>query len=98
MINGARRARPGDRGAQLSRSHSRETIALAVAAANHGDCCQAAHTIGAQDAGLTQEQTLQVRHGDIDDVKLATLARLLAARRGASFERAMESATGRSNG
>lgn len=55
---------------------ARETIALAVAAANHCEYCQAAHTMAGQAAGLTKEQTVQVRRGDVDDAKLDALARV----------------------
>ena len=55
---------------------ARETIALAVAAANHCDYCQAAHTMAAKAAGLTEEQTVQVRRGTVDDAGLDTLARV----------------------
>lgn len=55
---------------------AREVIALAVAAANHCDYCQAAHTLGAQAAGLTRNETVQVRRGDLEDPKLGALARV----------------------
>lgn len=55
---------------------AREAIALAVAAANHCDYCQAAHTMAGKAAGLTEEQTIQVRRGQVDDGKLDTLARV----------------------
>lgn len=53
---------------------ARETIALAVAAANHCDYCQAAHTMAGKAAGLTEDQTIQIRRGQVDDDKLDTLA------------------------
>lgn len=53
---------------------ARETIALAVAAANHCDYCQAAHTMSGKAAGLTEEQTIQIRRGQVDDDKLGALA------------------------
>lgn len=56
---------------------AREVIALAVAAANHCDYCQAAHTLGGQAAGLTREETVQVRRGDLADPKLGALARVV---------------------
>lgn len=55
---------------------TRETIALAVAAANHCDYCQAAHTMAGQAAGLTKEETVQLRRGEVDDPKLDALARV----------------------
>jgi AhpD family alkylhydroperoxidase len=55
---------------------ARETIALAVAAANRCDYCQAAHTMAGKAAGLTEDQTIQIRDGQVEDVKLDTLAKV----------------------
>jgi uncharacterized peroxidase-related enzyme len=55
---------------------ARETIALAVAAANHCEYCQAAHTVSGRAAGLTKEQTVQIRRGHLDDTRLEALARV----------------------
>jgi AhpD family alkylhydroperoxidase len=53
---------------------ARETIALAVAAANHCDYCQAAHTLAGEAAGLTRDETVRIRRGDVEDPKLRSLA------------------------
>lgn len=55
---------------------AREAIALAVAAANHCEYCQAAHTLSGVAAGLTKDQTVQIRRGRVDDAKLDALARV----------------------
>lgn len=61
-------------------ARTRETIALAVGNENGCDYCQAAHTLSARRAGLTDEQILQIRTGDVEfDPKLATLAALARA-------------------
>ncbi len=55
-------------------ARTREAIALSVA--NVDDCgyCQAAHTASGKAAGLTVDQTVAVRRGDVDfDPKLAAL-------------------------
>jgi uncharacterized peroxidase-related enzyme len=54
----------------------RETIALAVAAANHCDYCQAAHSMAGKAAGLTEEQMIEIRRGQVNDSKLDTLAKV----------------------
>lgn len=56
-------------------ARTRETIALAVG--NENDChyCQSAHTVSAKAAGLSEEQTVAIRAGQIDfDDKLASIA------------------------
>lgn len=54
---------------------TRETIALAVSNENGCDYCQAAHTLSGRVSGLTDDQILQIRSGDVEfDPKLATLA------------------------
>ncbi len=58
-------------------ARTRESIALVVG--NTDDCgyCQSAHTMSAKDAGLTEEQTVAVRQGQVDfDDKLAALLAL----------------------
>lgn len=54
----------------------KEAIALAVGQVNGCDYCQAAHTQGALKVGFTQEQTLQIRSGEItfDDHLAALIA------------------------
>ncbi|GGJ34726.1 carboxymuconolactone decarboxylase family protein [Streptomyces brasiliensis] len=47
-------------------ARTREAIALAVANQDHCDYCQAAHTLTGKQAGLTQEQTIAIRRGEVD--------------------------------
>lgn len=65
---------------------TREAIALAVGAVNDCGYCQSAHTVGAQKAGMSLDQTVEIRSGEITfDPKLAalvTLARQIADNRG----------------
>lgn len=67
-------------------ARTREAIALAVGNQDGCHYCQAAHTISAQKAGLTREQTLAIRVGEVSfDPKLAAiteLSREAAARTG----------------
>ena len=52
----------------------REAIALAVAAVNGCDYCQAAHTLGGRAAGLTEEQMIAIRSGMVElDAKLEAI-------------------------
>lgn len=56
-------------------ARTREAIALTVGAVDGCDYCQSAHTISAQRAGLSTEQTVQLRRGDVSfDDRLAALA------------------------
>ena len=51
-----------------------EAIALAVSAVNDCDYCQSSHTWAGIRAGLTEEQTIALRNGEVDwNPKLATL-------------------------
>ncbi|WAH98164.1 carboxymuconolactone decarboxylase family protein [Arthrobacter sp. MMS18-M83] len=67
-------------------ARTKEAIALAVGNQNGCDYCQAAHTVSGRKAGLTEEQILAIRAGEIDfDAKLETItevARQAAARTG----------------
>lgn len=64
-------------------ARTQEAIALAVGHENGCDYCQAAHTALGQQAGLSQEQTVSIRRGDVDfDPKLGAL--LAVARQAAS--------------
>lgn len=55
-------------------ARTREAIALAVGNVDECTYCQSAHTMGAKAAGLTEEQTVAVRNGQVDfDDKLAAL-------------------------
>ncbi|WP_258934330.1 carboxymuconolactone decarboxylase family protein [Nesterenkonia pannonica] len=64
-------------------AQTQEAIALAVGTVDDCTYCQAAHTQGAKAAGLSEEQTVAIRRGDVDfDPKLAAL--LNAARQAAA--------------
>jgi uncharacterized peroxidase-related enzyme len=55
----------------------REVVALAVANVDECSYCQAAHTLGGQAAGLSKEETIAIRRGQIDDPKLQALVTLV---------------------
>ncbi|XWN36373.1 MAG: carboxymuconolactone decarboxylase family protein [Balneola sp.] len=54
----------------------KETIKLAVSEVNGCNYCLAAHTAIAKQNGFSDEETLQLRDGSIEDEKLRTLSRL----------------------
>jgi AhpD family alkylhydroperoxidase len=54
-------------------ARTREAIALAVAAVNGCDYCQAAHTMAGQRAGLSPAQTIAARVGQPIDTRLDAL-------------------------
>ncbi len=56
---------------------TREAIALAVG--NVDDCsyCQAAHTAGGRAAGMSEQETIDIRRGSVVDPKLAPLLALV---------------------
>ncbi|MCH8561385.1 MULTISPECIES: carboxymuconolactone decarboxylase family protein [unclassified Nesterenkonia] len=55
-------------------AQTREAIALAVGNVDECTYCQSAHTQGAKAAGLSEDQTVAIRRGDVDfDPKLAAL-------------------------
>ena len=55
-------------------ARTREAIALAVGNVDECTYCQSAHTMGAKAAGLTEDQTVAIRNGQVDfDNKLAAL-------------------------
>lgn len=56
-----------------------EAIALAVAQANACDYCLAAHTAVGKMQGLTEDQTVEIRNGEITDTKLKALTDLTKA-------------------
>lgn len=61
-------------------ARTREAIALAVGAVDGCDYCQAAHTISARKAGLTRQETIDVRRGETHfDARLAALLAVLRA-------------------
>ena len=53
-----------------------ETIALAVAQVNECNYCLAAHTTVGKMQGLSEDETLEIRTGDIKDEKLKALSDL----------------------
>lgn len=53
-----------------------EAIALAVGQANSCSYCLSAHTEIAKMNGLTEEETIQIRTGEIDDPRLSALTKL----------------------
>ena len=59
---------------------TREAIALAVANVDECSYCQAAHTAGGKAAGLTEQQTVDIRRGQVDDPKLGALLAWSASR------------------
>ncbi len=57
---------------------TQQAIALVVATVDRCEYCQAAHTGGAKRAGLTEEQTVAIRRGEVEfDPKLAALMTLV---------------------
>ncbi len=61
---------------------TREAIALAVASVDDCSYCQAAHTAGGKAAGLSEEQTVAIRRGHVDDAKLQSLLALVREQAG----------------
>ena len=56
-------------------ARTRETIALAVGNEDGCDYCQAAHTVSAKRAGLSEEETIAIRADRIGfDARLASIA------------------------
>ena len=55
----------------------REVVALAVANVDKCSYCQAAHTAGGKAAGLTEQETIDIRRGQVDDPKLGALVTLV---------------------
>ncbi len=65
--------------ASLSQAQQ-EVVQLVVGQANGCDYCQAAHTVIAKGAGLTEAQTIGARRGSInDDPRLNAIARFASA-------------------
>jgi AhpD family alkylhydroperoxidase len=56
---------------------TREAIALAVANVDECSYCQAAHTAGGKAAGLSPQQMIDIRRGQVDDPKLGALVALV---------------------
>ncbi len=65
---------------------TREAIHLTVAAVNACEYCQAAYAGSSKQAGFTDEQTIQIREGDVEDdprlTALLSVAREIAANKG----------------
>jgi len=61
---------------------TREAIALVVANVDECAYCQAAHTAGGKAAGLTEQQTVDIRRGQVDDPKLSALLTLVREQTG----------------
>ncbi len=64
-----------DKGALDARA--REIVALAVAAVDECGYCQAAHTLAGKAAGLSEQETIDVRRGNVEDPKTAALVALV---------------------
>ncbi len=61
---------------------TREAIALAVANVDECTYCQAAHTAGGKSAGLSEQETIDIRRGQVDDPKLGSLLALVREQTG----------------
>lgn len=57
----------------------REAVQLAIAEATGCEYCKAAHTAIGKGAGLTEEQTLEARRGQVKDAKLGALVKFALA-------------------
>jgi AhpD family alkylhydroperoxidase len=60
----------------------REVVALAVANVDECSYCQAAHTAGGKAAGLSEQQTIDIRRGQVEDPKLQALVTLVREQAG----------------
>jgi AhpD family alkylhydroperoxidase len=60
----------------------REVVALAVANVDQCSYCQAAHTAGGKAAGLSKQETIDIRRGQVEDPKLAALVTLVREQAG----------------
>ncbi len=69
-------------------ARTREVIALAVGNVDQCSYCQAAHTAGGKAAGLSEQETIDIRRGKVEDPKLDALVALVR-------EQARASATSR---
>jgi len=56
---------------------TREAIALTVANVDECSYCEAAHTVGGKAAGLSEQQTMDIRRGQVEDPKLGALLALV---------------------
>lgn len=55
----------------------REVVALAIADVDECSYCQAAHTAGGKAAGLSEQETIDIRRGQVDGPRLAALVTLV---------------------
>ncbi len=58
-------------------ARTREVIALAVGNVDQCSYCQAAHTAGGKAAGLSEQETIDIRRGKVEDPKLDALVALV---------------------
>ncbi len=58
-------------------TRTREVIALAVGNVDKCSYCQAAHTAGGKAAGLSEQETIDIRRGKAEDPKLTALVALV---------------------
>ncbi len=63
-------------------ARTREAIALAVANVDECSYCQAAHTAGGKAAGLSTQEMLEIRRGQVGDPKLGALVTLVREQTG----------------
>jgi AhpD family alkylhydroperoxidase len=69
-----------DKGAFDGRT--REAIALAVANVDECSSCPAAHTAGGKAAGLSEQETVAIRRGQVEDARLQALLALVREQAG----------------
>jgi AhpD family alkylhydroperoxidase len=69
-----------DKGALDERD--REVVAIAVANVDQCDYCQAVHTLTGKAAGLTEQETIGIRRGQVQDAKTAALVVLVREQAG----------------
>ena len=60
----------------------REVVALAVANVDECSYCQAAHTAGGKAAGLSEQETIDIRRGQVDGPKTQALVTLVREQAG----------------
>jgi AhpD family alkylhydroperoxidase len=63
-------------------ARTREAIALAVAVVDECSYCQAAHTAGGKAAGLSEQETVDIRRGQVADPRLSVLLALVREQAG----------------
>ncbi len=60
----------------------REVVALAVGNVDECSYCQAAHTLGGKAVGLSEQDTIEIRRGQVPDPKLGALVTLVREQAG----------------